>query len=340
MRLLLPALLLLGLAVSVSAQRSASISDEAILGSKMPARLSEFGFFGDGAGGPSSELIGYNLRTPLFSDYAEKQRFIYLPKGQAVQVAEPSGKMIFPVGTAIIKSFGYDNGAGGLKILETRILLHRGDGWIALPYVWRADGSDADLKLGGMRLPISFTRPGGESQTISYAVPNKNQCKQCHSSNDRVEPIGPILGNMEFVSEAAKTRLLQGSGYTGRPVMPFARWDDPGGASLNDRAAAYLFVNCAHCHRPTGSASNSGLYFDRGDHGSANLGINKRPVAAGRGSGGLDFVIAPGHPERSILIHRMNSLEPDVAMPEVGRAAVHAEGLALLSEWISAMPAQ
>ena len=161
MRLLLPALLLLGLAVSVSAQRSASISDEAILGSKMPARLSEFGFFGDGVGGPSSELIGYNLRTPLFSDYAEKQRFIYLPKGQAVQVAEPSGKMIFPVGTAIIKSFGYDNGAGGLKILETRILLHRGDGWIALPYVWRADGSDADLKLGGMRLPISFTRPGG-----------------------------------------------------------------------------------------------------------------------------------------------------------------------------------
>jgi hypothetical protein len=34
----------------------------------------------------------------------------------------------------------------------------------------------------------------------------------------------------------------------------------------------------------------------------------------------------------------MNSLEADVAMPELGRATVHAEGLALLEEWVRQMP--
>jgi uncharacterized repeat protein (TIGR03806 family) len=338
MRLLLPALLLLGVAVSVSAQQSSSVSQDLISGDAMPAALSEFGFFTGSASKPSSQLIPYSLGTPLFSDYAEKQRFIYLPMGTSVRVEEASGKLTFPVGTAIIKSFGYDNGSGELKILETRVMLHRADGWTALPYVWRADGSDADLKLGGKRIPVTFNRPDGESQTISYAVPNKNQCKQCHSSKDQLEPIGPILGNMEFPDMAAKGRLLKDSGYNGAPVMAFAKWDKPAAASVNDRAASYLFVNCAHCHRPSGSASNSGLFLDRGAHDGASMGINKRPVAAGRGSGGFDFVIAPGQPERSILLHRMNSLEADVAMPELGRAAVHAEGLALLNEWVAEMP--
>ncbi|NJM50405.1 MAG: hypothetical protein HC843_05520 [Sphingomonadales bacterium] len=338
MRLLLPALLILGAATILPAQDKASVSEAAIMQADMPKTLSEFGFFDGGAGRPLPVLIAYSLRTPLFSDYAEKQRFIYLPPGKTVQVEEGSGRIIFPVGTAIIKSFGYDDGGGTLRILETRLLLRRTDGWTALPYVWREDGRDADLKLGGKRINVRFTPPGRTQQQISYAVPNKNQCKQCHSSNNAIEPVGPLLGNMEFADSRGKERLLRGSGYRGDKIMSFARWDDPASANVATRAASYLFVNCAHCHRPSGSASNSGLFFDEGHYPPANSGIGKRPVAAGRGSGGHEFVIAPGHPERSILIYRMNSLDPGVAMPELGRATVHMEGLSLLEQWIKDMP--
>ena len=62
-----------------------------------------------------------------------------------------------------------------------------------------------------------------------------------------------------------------------------------------------------------------------------------RPVAAGRGSGNFDFVIEPGHPERSILTYRMKSVDPGIAMPELGRASAHDEGVALLGAWIKSM---
>ena len=67
------------------------------------------------------------------------------------------------------------------------------------------------------------------------------------------------------------------------------------------------------------------------------IGINKRPVAAGRGSGTHDFDIAPGDPDGSIMIYRLNSLDPGISMPEVGRTVVHDEGVALLRAWIAGM---
>ena len=107
---------------------------------------------------------------------------------------------------------------------------------------------------------------------------------------------------------------------------------------MDARARAYLRVNCGHCHKPSGSASNSGLFYDDHLGSPASLGIGKRPVAAGRGAGNFDFAIDPGHPERSILIYRMKSTDPGIAMPELGRASVHDEGIALLEQWIRAMP--
>ncbi|MBQ0771721.1 MAG: hypothetical protein KBT59_07735, partial [Sphingomonadales bacterium] len=106
---------------------------------------------------------------------------------------------------------------------------------------------------------------------------------------------------------------------------------------LNDRARGYLDVNCAHCHNINGSASNSGLFLTYEETMPVRLGINKRPVAAGRGSGTHDFDIAPGDPEGSIMIYRLDSLEAGISMPEVGRSVVHDEGVALLSQWIAEM---
>ncbi len=255
-----------------------------------------------------------------------------------------NGQIVFPLGTTLIKSFGYADAKGKLKIIETRLLLRRQGGWVALPYVWRKDGKDADLKLGGMRVPVSFKKPGGAAQSISYSVPNKNQCKQCHSTNDAITPIGTLWQNMIFASEADKQAILnrmmqkQEPPASARRAYPIsdARWDDPK-AALEERASAYLRVNCGHCHKPSGSASNSGLFFDDHIGGPVAMGIGKRPVAAGRGAGDFDFVIEPGHPERSILIHRMKSVDPGIAMPELGRATVHDEGVTLLEDWIRGM---
>lgn len=327
----------LPIAISLSAQNATDVSQAAILADGSPTKLSEFGFFDGSASAPNADLITYTLATPLFSDYAEKQRFIYLPKGQSVSVASGNGRITFPIGTAIIKSFGYPDPAGKLKIIETRILLNRKSGWIALPYVWNSDGSDADLRIGGTRTNVTFSAPGGSTQKISYAVPNKNQCKQCHSSNNQIQPIGPLLGNIRFNTPADKKRLLANADFAGSNVtMPV--WNDPSTGSLDSRAKSYLYVNCGHCHSINGSASNSGLFFDESATNKTARGIGKHPVAAGRGSGGLEYVIAPGKPEQSILLYRLQSLDPGIAMPELGRATVHEEGADLLSQWIANMP--
>ncbi len=330
MRLLLPALVLF-LAAVATAQSRPAISDPAITAIANPATLSAFGFFDGGAGKPSPTLIPYSLRTPLFSDYADKQRFIHLPAGAKLTVDE-SGKVAFPIGAALIKSFGYPDGNGGLKIIETRLLLHRAEGWVALPYVWRADGKDADLRVGGTRIPVTFTKPNRQRQTISYAVPNKNQCKQCHSSGDAILPIGPVAQNLVFPRKGDAEKLLDT-----RTANLEAKWDDPKSGTLDQRAHAYLRVNCGHCHAPKGSASNSGLILDGSAKSAAAFGIGKRPVAAGRASGDMDFIVEAGKPDRSILINRMKSTDPGIAMPEVGRASVHDEGVKVLEEWIAAM---
>ena len=64
------------------------------------------------------------------------------------------------------------------------------------------------------------------------------------------------------------------------------------------------------------------------------LGIYKTPVAAGRGSGGLKYDIVPGKPDQSILLYRMKTNDPGIAMPELGREQLHKEGIELISQWI------
>lgn len=322
------------LAVSLASIASAPeqrVSDTAIMADALPRTLSEYGFFAGGAERPVSALIPYGLTAPLFSDYADKRRFIYLPPGGAMD-SDSGGVVRFPVGSAIIKSFGYTQADGGYRTIETRVLLHRASGWVALPYIWRADGSDADLRLAGGRTPVTFTDPTGQSRTISYAVPNRNQCKTCHSANEQIVPIGPRIANMLIAPAVART--ISGADWQ-RPRYPAV---DDGAASLDHRARAYLASNCAHCHNPAGSASNSGLFLEYDRPLGIATGVFKRPVAAGRGSGGMDFAIRPGRPDQSYMVYRMRSTDPGIAMPELGRSMVHDEGVALIEQWIAAMP--
>jgi uncharacterized repeat protein (TIGR03806 family) len=312
--------------------------DQALVESDaMPPKLSAFGLFRGNDPKVPATGIGYTLRAPLFSDYTDKHRFISIPPGKKAK-AGSDGVIEFPVGTVLVKSFGWSDVNGGRPV-ETRLLIRRASGWTALPYIWDADGKDATLALGGRRVPVAFKSPDGEMHNIRYAVPNKNQCKECHSLAGEIVPIGPKVRN--FILDPAASGKLRGLYFENpaalKPTMP--QWDDPKAGSVADRARAYLDVNCAHCHNPAGSASNSGLFLRwTDDPMGVNFGIGKRPTAAGRGSGGMDFAIAPGDPDHSFLIYRLESTDPGIAMPEVGRSTVHREGAALLRQWIAEMP--
>lgn len=63
----------------------------------------------------------------------------------------------------------------------------------------------------------------------------------------------------------------------------------------------------------------------------------KSPVAAGRGAGNLHYAIVPGKPDQSILLYRMKTNDPGIAMPEIGREQLHREGIELISRWINQM---
>ncbi|CAM3209149.1 Cytochrome c domain-containing protein [Sphingomonas antarctica] len=313
MKRALAALLLLGTAPLPQ------VDDALITGDTLPPKLSDYRFFNGGA--PNARVTAYHLNTTLFSDYTDKDRWFYLPPNTRVSF-DAAGTVQFPQGAAIIKTFRY-----GDRKLETRVLLHRGAGWQALPYVW--DGADAVLKRGGTRLAATV-----KGQAISYAVPNVNQCKECHQTGALLTPIGPKARNIDDGQLVAwqKAGLVNAA----PAVAKLPRWDDPT-QPIALRARAYLEVNCAHCHKPEGSASNSGLYLGWDKPVGPSLGIGKSPVAAGRGSGGRMVAIDPGHPEASIMTYRMASTEPGVAMPELGRATVHTEGVALIANWIAAM---
>lgn len=310
------------------------VNDAAVAGDAMPRTLSAFGFFADAkAQRPAWGVHSYALNTPLWSDGAEKLRFIYLPDGTRL-TADGEGLLQLPVGSAIIKTFAFGEGANR-RLIETRVLLHRADGWVALPYRWNAEQTEATLALAGGR--VDLVSPAGEA--ISYAIPNKNQCKSCHGKDGEVIPIGPKARNLsaewfaQMVESRAIDRVPDSAG-----ILP--DWAIHATGPAAPLARAYLDVNCAHCHQPGGGASNSGLDLRWEQTDPHAIGIMKRPVAAGRGAGGHDFSILPGLPDKSILLFRMDSAEPGIAMPELGKASVDKDGVAVVRRWIAEMKPQ
>ena len=313
--------------------------------------LAVYGLFTDTAGRtPNAGLVPYGLNSPLFSDYSLKSRLLYLPPGTHAMYRE-TGVLEFPLGTTLVKTFAYPadfrRPQVGLRSIETRLLIHKAQGWVALTYVWNPGQTQAVLKRAGARLPVTFIDIKGAKQNLDYAVPNQNQCKECHSVSGALSPIGPKARNLngQFaygsgsenqLAHWAKLGALVGA-PTPSAVARTAVWSDEG-APLEDRARAYLDSNCGHCHNPAGMASNSGLFLHLEETDPAARGIGRRPVAAGRGSGDLDFDIAPGHPESSILLYRMKSREPGVMMPELSRSMVHEEGVTLIEAYLKSLP--
>lgn len=313
-------------------------------------RLSDYGFFIGplSALQPSPQVFAYEVNAPLFSDYAEKARFVFLPEGQKMTY-HPEQAFAFPDGAVIIKNFFYWNDARdpkkGRKILETRLLLKEATVWKALEYVWNAEQTEAFLEVAGASFPHEWTDVRGKKQQIEYLAPNLNQCKGCHSYDGQFVPIGITArqlnrmenGENQLLAWQKSEHLHLPEGFDPNLVPLLADYRLPGAASVEASARAYLDGNCAHCHNPHGPASTSGMFLEHTQTDPERLGIGKPPVAAGRGSGNRRFGIVPGKPNESILVFRMESDDPGIRMPELGRQLPHREGLELIREWIRKM---
>lgn len=316
----------------------------------IPEKLSEYHFFvGDLKNlSPREDIIPYDLNSPLFSDYASKSRFLWIPKGK--QVSYNANKVLeFPEGTILIKNFFYpiseSNPELGRRIIETRLLIHESAGWKAYPYIWNLEQTDATLEITGGSIPVRFKNKKNQLIDFTYEVPNINQCKGCHEVNGTMSPIGPSVRQLNkpysYDHQQSKNQLLElkERGFLEMSEDQFIHapklvdYLDKNQA-LADRAMAYLDINCAHCHNPDGPAKNSGLNLRWNNLNIGTYGFMKSPVAAGRGSGNLQFDIVPGKPNESILYFRMNSKDPGIMMPEIGRTMVHKEGVELIRDWI------
>lgn len=324
------------------------VNETALLNRRPAKWLSDYNLFKDGKTQlPNDRVTPYDLTVPLFTDYAHKYRFAYVPAGQSASY-DAREVMDFPVGSVLVKTFAYPadfrKPEKDIRLVETRLLIRQEKGWNAWAYVWNEDMSDAQLKVAGKTLPMSWIDEAGETRSIQYVVPNKNQCKGCHSFDKTFSPIGPkarhLNKNFTYAS-GTENQLVYWQAHgllSGAPApadAPRVPAMDDLTASLNDRARAYLDINCAHCHRLEGPGSTSGLFLTTWETNKTAWGYRKRPVAAGRGSGGFAYDIDPGKPDQSILIYRLQSTDPGVMMPEVGRTTVHGEGLALLRDWIN-----
>ena len=185
-------------------------------------------------------MVTYELNSPLFSDYAQKWRTVWMPKGVAATY-DPAKSFDFPVGTIVTKTFyyttpadaaspqtsgtvvkmtpaSYQSGVGGLdlkhvRLIETRLLVRRAEGWVAFPYVWNAEGTDATLERTGADVPLTFV-DGAERTDFTYSVPNQNQCAGCHAQDFRTRKISPIglkarHLNRTFPGEGGEINQLQ-----------------------------------------------------------------------------------------------------------------------------------
>ncbi len=313
-------------------------------------KLSDYGFFRGTLKQllPAPGVQHYELSTPLFTDYAVKDRFIVLPAGRSIQYTA-TGAMEFPDSAFIIKNFAYTDTAHQRIMIETR-LLHKDpyDGqWKVMNYLWNAEQTEAVKWISGKKVPITLLNDQQEKLSTVYYVPNTNDCKRCHSSKGVVLPIGPKARNLNFTLPGANmNQLLQWAGngmLKGMPALAdvplLPKWNDSIHFNIDQRARAYLDVNCAHCHIKGGDADNTGLFLEYEQSTPNHLGILKSPISAGAGAGGLNYDILPGDAAHSILAYRMNSTEPGTAMPELARTLIHKEGVALIREWINQLPA-
>lgn len=272
---------------------------------------------------PAKGVYEFELATPLFTDYAEKQRLVRVPEGTSM-AAQGSGLPWFPDGTLIAKTFYYFVDArytAGLKrIIETRLLVKNEGKWNAAVYEWNGSQEEANLRKDGKDLTVRWIGESGSPRVTQYRIPSNAECTTCHLNNQTVTPIGLKLRNINMSRRIENNEvnqllhfidhgILEQTDLSGIEKLP--EWDNPL-YPLSKRARAYLDINCAHCHYPAGVASDKDL----------NL-LYETPFAK------TDI-----KNQKHNIPERMTSSWADERMPRIGTNEIHSEGVELIKKFM------
>ena len=315
-------------------------------------KLSDYHFFiGDIKNQiPSLNVIPYEPASSLFTDYASKKRFVWMPTGVKATYVADNKVLDFPVGTALIKTFYYTTIQPGntTKLIETRLMIRKSDGWKFYEYVWNDAQTEADLVAGvdfttGSTKAITFTKPNNEVISIDYRIPSDGECFACHKINEIATPIGVKPQNLNHniayngVSKKILQKLVE-QGYLesfSSTIVSTVDYHDTT-QPLDLRLRSYLDANCSHCHQDQARCFYRPirLSFSKTNIDS-NIGICI--LADEEISPTLQKIISPGNYSKSIMHYRLNSDDESERMPLLGRTVVHDEAVALLEEYISSL---
>jgi uncharacterized repeat protein (TIGR03806 family) len=307
-------------------------------------KLSDYRFFvGDMKDqNPAEGVLFYEPITPLFTDYASKKRFVWMPSGSKANYISDTEILDLPVGSAIIKTFYYDHmlPSGTTKILETRIMIRKSSGWIFAEYVWNDEQTEAYLDMDGSFQNISFLHDG-TPMTTNYRLPSSTECLICHKFNTNPIPIGikpQHLNKSVQYADGSMNQLQKwvNVGYLNGPVpsniLTVVDYKDTS-KPLRDRVRSYLDMNCAHCHQANSHCDYRPMRLAYSETAlSVNLGVCVTPDEFIEAS--LVNIITPGNINKSMMHYRLGTTEESSRMPLLGRSLVHQEGLDLLGQYI------
>ncbi|MCU7827469.1 MAG: PQQ-dependent sugar dehydrogenase [Candidatus Thiodiazotropha sp. (ex Myrtea sp. 'scaly one' KF741663)] len=275
----------------------------------------------------SDSVVPYDINALLWSDFANKERFMAIPSGTTISI-DGEGRFVYPPGSVLGKHFRLNG-----ELVETRLLLqHANSGWRGYSYEWNATLTDADLLTDAKDKSIT-------GQIWHY--PSPTECLLCHTDVSGIT-LGPEVGqlNRDLVYPSATANqliTLESIGMLTTPLTDLQKSTafyaiDDTAYSAERRARSYLHSNCANCHQPGGPGGGN-LDLRMSASLTATGLCNQAPLT---GNLGLitPVLLKPGDPDNSILVLRMKSLG-NVRMPPLGSAEIDNQALAVVRSWIT-----
>lgn len=310
--------------------------------------LSEYNFFEGTLKDlkPVYGVLPYSLNSSLFSDYAKKKRFVWMPDGSQANYVSDYTALDFPVGAILIKNFYYENVVpeGNTKLIETRLMIKKEEGWIFANYLWNEEQTEANYTLDGSEINFSWVHDNGETKSVSYQVPYEGLCNGCHNVSGTPFPIGPKPQNLnkdynylEGTSNQLEKWMQMGYLSNNLPtnIVSTIDWKDES-QSLDLRMRSYLDINCAHCHSDEAYCYYRELRFAFSETSDpSKIGVCEQPIEIIDET--LAMVIRPGIPAKSVLHFRLQTTLEQYRMPLFGRTLQHEEAIILIEDYINSL---
>ncbi len=286
----------------------------------------------------SPDAKPYTPGFALWSDAAEKSRFLYLPPQTQIDTTDMD-EWKFPIGTKVWKEFRLNG-----KRIETRLFYKQTAAkWVWTTYRWTDDES---------RAPRLTT--GEENVMGAYDIPDQIACDKCHRGRrdkllglEAIALGSPSAQGITLASLVAENKLSKPPAQTQIAVPE----DATGKAAA---AIGYLHMNCGvscHINASYVEGSESGLFMRlsatqllAGGVQVKDLDVYKTAVDvavthqrhftyAQKGY----FLIKPGDSSKSLVVALSALRDGKEQMPPIGSRLADDQGVAAMKAWIDAL---